>query len=307
MKFLKKRILVTGASGFIGSALCRRLESLNAEVHAVSRRPRTSSDSSIHWWEGDLALRDRVLELVGGIRPEIIFHLASEVTGKRDLELVAPTLSGNLLSTVHLLEAATKTGCQRLVLAGSLEEPGQDTPNAIPSSPYAAAKWAGSGYARMFHALYGTPVVNARLFMVYGPGQQDRSKLIPYVSLCIHRGERPKLASGGRLVDWIFVEDVVDGLLACGTVGGLEGMTLDFGSGDLVTTGEIAEMLCGLAGGKIIPELGAVSDRPMEQVRRANIEETHARTGWSPGTPLETGLRKTAEWYWSHANAGLIT
>ena len=158
--------------------------------------------------------RDRCARALDDVRPDWIFHLASHVTGARDLAVVLPTFHGNLTTTVNLLTAATEVGCQRLVLVGSLEEPELGTAEAVPASPYAASKWAASGYARFFHANYETPVAVARLFMVYGPEQEDSRKLVPYVTLSFLRGEAPRLTSGARQIDWIYVDDAVAGLLA---------------------------------------------------------------------------------------------
>ena len=151
-----------------------------------------------------------VADLFAEIRPRVVLHLASHVAGSRDLSLVRPTLRDNLLSSVHLLEQAALHGCDRFVLVGSLEEA---TDDSAPSSPYAAAKAAATSYGRMFHALYDLPVVIARVFMVYGPGPQDERKLVPYVVRSLLDGETPSFSSGVRPVDWVFVEDVAEGLV----------------------------------------------------------------------------------------------
>ena len=115
------RVLVTGASGFIGSHLCARLVGLGAEVHGVSRAP--SNDSSVsQWWQVTLDDEMATRSLVETVNPAVIFHLASFVSGSRAIEHVMPALRSNLMSTVNLLESATATGCQRIVLTGSLEE-----------------------------------------------------------------------------------------------------------------------------------------------------------------------------------------
>jgi len=129
------------------------------------------------------------------------------------------------MTAFNLLIAGAENSAGRMVLAGSFEEP--DEVDTAPCSPYAAAKWAASGYARMFHALYQVPVVVAKIFMVYGPGQLDYTKLIPYVTLSLLRGEAPMLSSGARLVDWIYVDDVVDGLIGCAQAPGIEGRTVN--------------------------------------------------------------------------------
>jgi UDP-glucose 4-epimerase len=294
------RILVTGASGFIGSMLCDRLQNKGGDIHAVSRIVRDDSRKGIQWWQGDLADHETVRYLFESIRPDYVYHLASEVTGSRDLALVMPTFNANLLASVNILIAATEYGCQRIVMAGSLEEPVGEEQAATPSSPYAAAKWAASAYARMFYNLYQTPVVLARLFMVYGPGQRDLTKLVPHVTLSLLRGESPKLSSGQRPVDWVYVEDIVDGLMAMASSPGIIGSTLDLGSGQLMTTRRVVEMLSAIIGADKRPEFGSIPDRPYEQIRSADIDATHRILGWRPVVSLQQGLEKTVDWYRMH-------
>lgn len=295
------RVLVTGASGFIGRRLCRRLAALGARVHGASRSSELGEDHFEGGSRGDLADADFTLGLVGEAEPDVLFHLASEVTGSREPEAVLPTFRGNLASTVNVLLAARASGCRRVVLTGSMEEPEPGPPGAPlppPPSPYAAAKWGASAYARMFHALYGTPVVTARVFMVYGPGQRDLRKLVPSVALSLLRGERASLSSGRREVDWIYVDDVVEGLVALATAPGVEGGRLDLGSGELTTVREVAEELARIAGadgGEL--GVGDLPDRPLEAVLRADPERTRERTGWAPEVALPEGLRRTYEWY----------
>ena len=305
--YATKKVLVTGGSGFIGSMLCDHLCQQGAEVHAISRQARSTSGANIRWWQGDLADHDAVQRLFAAIKPDITFHLASEVTGSRELAMVLPTLNANLLSAVNILIAATEHDCRRVVMAGSLEEPETDTHQVVPCSPYAAAKWASSGYARMFHALYQTPVVMARLYMVYGPGQQDLRKLVPYVTLSLLRGEVPRLSSGQRPVDWIYVADIVNGLLAMGLAAGIDGGTLELGSGELVTTHKVVEMLSEIIDAGIEPDFGAFPDRPMEQVRTADVKDTRQSIGWQPAVSLQQGLEETVAWYRQLLESGKLS
>ena len=145
-----QKILVTGASGFIGSHLCSHLCNKSAEVHAISRSSQTST-SSVNWWYGDAKDFSTIDNIIRQIKPDVIYHLASNVTGSRAMEYILPTLHSNLVSTVNLLTTATEIGCKRIVLAGSLEEPEPDQFSTVPSSPYAAAKWASSIYAPEQH------------------------------------------------------------------------------------------------------------------------------------------------------------
>lgn len=305
-QYAGKKILVTGGSGFIGSMLCVHLERYGAELHVVSRTDQAPNDT-ITWWKGDLSDMRFIRHIFTTIRPDIVFHLASEVTGSRELDIVLPTLNANLVSAVNILVAGTQAGCGRIVMTGSLEEPeGEAANTTVPASPYAAAKWAASAYARMFHALYQTPVALARLFMVFGPGQRDLRKIVPYVILSLLRGESPKLSSGTRPVDWIYVEDVVNGLLIMGVAPGINGKTIDLGSGESTTVRNVVEAVCDVMQAPTEPEFGAIADRPMEQIRIANIRDTYAELGWKPQIALKEGLRRTADWYKNKHQAGEI-
>jgi UDP-glucose 4-epimerase len=296
-KLAGERVLVTGASGFIGSHLCRHLSQAGAEVHAISRVSRESDEHVCRWWQGDLADPDTVRDILALIQPTLIFHLASLVAGAREMTLVMPMLRNNLLSTVNVLTAAATLRCRRLIFAGSLEEPEAGDLEAVPCSPYAAAKWASSAYTRMYYALYQLPVVMARIFMVYGPAQQDLRKLIPYVTISLLRGEPPLLGNGQRPIDWIYIDDVIEGLITLSQVDGIDGMTIDIGSGTLVTIQTIVETLTRLVNPQIVPVFGALADRPLEQVRVANIIRSLDLLAWRPQTCLEEGLRRTAAWY----------
>jgi UDP-glucose 4-epimerase len=287
-----RNVLVTGASGFLGANLVSRLLDAGNEVHAVARRPSAADPRGVRWHAVDLGDAEATERLVRASAPGRIFHLASRVTGRRDLELVLPTFRDNLAATVHLLAAASAAGVERIVLAGSMEE---TPPGEPPGSPYAAAKSAASLYARFFHALYQLPVVIARIFMVYGPGQRDPTKVVPASIRAALAGERPRISSGARPVDWIYVDDVAKGLVALGAAPDVEGRTLDLGSGELVTVRAVVERICELVGGEG-PDVGALPDRALEHVVRADPETTRAATGWSPRTSLDEGLAQTIDW-----------
>lgn len=300
-QFSGKKVLITGASGFVGSHLCRTLGSQGAEIFAVSRTPRTSDVDYLSWWQADLGDIEQVRKVVSTAQPDVVFHLASIPTGRHGLEYVLPMFHGNLTSTVNLLTAATEFGgCHRIVLASSLEEPELDEVGAIPYSPYGAAKWASSNYGRMFHRLYQAPVAIARLFMIYGPAQPDINKLIPYTILSLLKGEAPKVSSGKREVDWIYIDDIISGLLALAQTPNLEGQTVDLGSGTFVPIHSVVDQLVELIGSDIQPLYGALPDRPLEPRRVANTVHTYRTLGWEPKTSLRSGLQQTIDWYREH-------
>lgn len=293
-------VLVTGASGFIGSALAHRLRDAGAVVHCVSRRPRASKGPSDVWWNADLTDLESLKRVLDAAKPEAVFHLAGITSAARGPEKVLPTLYANLVTTVNLLVATLERPVRRLVLAGSLEEPQPDGGWPVPSSPYSAAKFGAAMYARMFHALYRTPVVWLRLFMAYGPAQPDVGKLVPYAIRSLLRGESPALSTGSRAVDWVYVDDVVDALQVAATAQGVDGETLDVGSGEITTIREIVEQLKQIIDPGISLTFGVVPERAFEQVRVADVVRTADKLGWRAKTPLERGLQQTVDWHRSH-------
>lgn len=288
--------LVTGGAGFIGSRLCDLLHASGWIVHSVSRRQTGAAFVHRHW-QVDLTDAAATRDLVKTTRPDYVFHLASHVWGAPDLAHVLPTFHSNLHTTVNLLTAIADTGCRKFIVTGSLVEPDSRSEESVPGAPYAASKWASSDYVRMFHALYQVPGTIARVFMVYGPAQQDRTKLIPYVIGRVLRGEPPDITSGRRLVDWVYVDDVACGLARMALAPDVAGRTVDLGSGSLLSTAELVEQICELMGGSVRPRIGALPDRPMEPRRVACTQETYRLLGWSPQTSLVKGLQRTIQWY----------
>jgi UDP-glucose 4-epimerase len=298
-------VLVTGGSGFIGAHLCQRLLTCHAKVHAVSRELHRSHSEHLRWWQADLRDISAISQVFKAVRPQIVFHLASYVVGARELEVVLPTFYDNLASTVHLLSAATEAGCRRIVLASSSEEPRNFDDTTFPCSPYAVAKWASSMYGRMFYQLFHTPVVMPRIFMTYGPNQKDVQKLVPFVIGQLLRGEAPKLSSGRRQADWIYVDDVVEGLLRAAVIPGVEGSVFDLGSGSLVSVRRIVEQIVEIVGSRIEPAFDALPDRPFEQERAADTVFLSNKLGYQPRTFLKQGLEATVAWYRQHLGATL--
>jgi UDP-glucose 4-epimerase len=290
------RVLITGASGLIGRHLLGVLDPA-VEAVALSRAQR-SSDDGVRWLVSDLAQPGAAARVVDSVRPDVIIHLAGAVRGDRTLEAVEPTLRTNLVATVELLEAATRAGCGRIVLSGSLlEEPATNDVDVVPPSPYGASRWAASAYGRMFHALFDAPVVVLRPSYAYGPWQEE-SKLIPYVTTALLDGESPSLSTGERLIDWVYAEDVARAYVAAASAAGVEGRTLDVGSGIVASVDEVVRALAATIGPtKGTPRFGAVAVRPREQQVVPDIEATAAALGWRATTSLEEGLRHTVAWY----------
>jgi nucleoside-diphosphate-sugar epimerase len=139
--------------------------------------------------------------------------------------------------------------------------------------------------------------------MVYGPGQRDITKLIPYVTTTLLRGEQPLLTSGTREIDWVYVDDVVAAFIAAARVPGVVGEIVDVGSGQLITIRSLVDRLTHLVGAQVDPLFGALGDRPREVCRVADVGRTETLIGWRPRTQLDTGLRRTIRWFAERENA----
>ena len=294
-------VLVTGAAGFIGRHLVRRLHRLGARVHALTRpgAPTRPTGTVQEWHRADLGDAAAVGEVVRRVRPAAILHLASEVRGDRDGGLAVAMLEANTRAAVAVMTAALEQPGCRVVLAGSIEEPRGDE---APVSPYAAAKAAATSYARLFHAQDELAVTVLRIAMVYGPDQPDIRKLVPHVCTSLARGAAPAIGSGTRSVDWVYVEDVAEALVLAAVRPDAPGRVLDVGSGHAVTIAEVVDELADLAGHRGPLGLGARADRRDERVHVADPAPAEQVLGWHARTPLRDGLARTLAWYRDQAS-----
>jgi nucleoside-diphosphate-sugar epimerase len=148
----------------------------------------------------------------------------------------------------------------------------------------------------MFCLLYKVPIVILRPFMTYGPGQSEK-KVISYMIKNLIKGDSPKLGSGNRLVDWIYVDDVIEGFLAAATAEEAGGCTLDLGTGHMVSIRDIGSRLVGLTNSAVRPVFGAAQDRLFERIRCADTSIAKLKLGWQAKVSLDEGLRLTVDWW----------
>lgn len=295
----RRRVLITGACGFIGRHLTRHLLAYGADVHALVRPETTEQPPGplprVHWHRGDLGDAAEVAQVLDRIRPEVVFHLASRVEGHRDHDLVLPMLEDNLRVSINVMSAALRRAGCRVVLAGSVEEP--HTPGEAPCSPYAATKAATTGFARLYHAQWDLPVTVLRLAMVYGPDQPDARKLVPHVITHLLAGQPPPLSSGSRGIDWTYIDDVCDAFVLAAIHPDAPGRVLDIGSGTATTVADTVALLTDLLGQRAVLKFGELPNRRHDTARIADLTEARTVLGWEPRTPLTSGLANTVHWY----------
>jgi UDP-glucose 4-epimerase len=311
-----QRALVTGAAGFVGQHLVRRLVEVGAQVYAgvapdeqperVARLP-----MQVHRLTFDLRDAEAVHAAVVEATPQVVFHLAA--VGATDPG-VDPhlALAVNVGGALHLLEAlrerASECGpasgrgdVRRVVLVGTCYEYGavsecgeRETVEGLdPFNAYAASKVAAWAFGHAYWREHGLPIVTVRLFQIYGPGQPDHT-LVPAAIRAALAGSDFPMTPGEQERDFIYVGDVVDGLLAVADVPGIEGHSLDLGTGQVHALLEVVERMWAMTGaqGQILP--GALPYRSGDVMHLvADANRTARLTGWRAKVELEEGLRHT--------------
>lgn len=304
-----RRVLVTGATGFIGSHVTRSLLGHGYEVAILLRASSSLARladvagrlTQIH---GELGQLDRAADQIHRFRPETVVHLAWEgVAGSRSDEAVQ--FSVNVPGTWDLVRIAGGAGCRSWIGLGSQAEypavPGiltEDTP-PNPDGPYGLAKYMCLVTAQHLCGSYGMRLVWLRLFAAYGPDEDPRW-FIPSTIETLLRRRRPALSQGDQLVDYLYVEDLAEAVTAT-VVSSCHGV-YNLASGESFSVREIAGTIRDL----IDPSLPlgfAERSAGAESIRsvRADISKLIAATGWRPRTSLREGLARTVSWHKAHA------
>jgi len=291
------RYLVTGGRGFIGAHTVRRLVLAGCEVHATTRKPPPIGTADVRWWQADLSDGAATRHIVDQVRPDVVIHLASRAEGSRNLDLVVPMLNDNVLSVINIMASAARIPGCRVVVTGSVEEHGDPGPGAGLPSPYAASKVAATTYATLFRDVGDLPVVVLRLAMVYGPEDPHGRRLMPYVIDSLLRGVEPALSSGLRHVDWVYVDDVVDALLAAATEPSAVGQVLDIGTGQPMRIRDAVGLICDVIGTSTRPAFGRIPDRRGECDLIADPGPAEHHLKWRAQIGLREGVERTVAWH----------
>lgn len=322
-----KRILVTGGSGFIGSAVIRLALSRGYHVVNVDALTYAAGLGNLSGYEDhanyvfqrvDIRDRSALDEVFTAFKPMAVLHLAAESHVDRSIDGPEEFVTTNVVGTLNVLEASRALwrsfGClssARFVhvstdeVFGELGETGsfsESTPYA-PRSPYSATKAASDHLARAWHETYGMPVIVTNCSNNYGP-YQNPEKLIPQTILRAISGKQiPVYGTGQNVRDWLFVEDHAAALLDV-LERGRVGQSYNIGGNSEVQNIEIVRTICGLLD-ELRPQafkhetlISFVSDRPGHDFRYAiDSSKISAELGWQAQTKLTEGLAATVKWY----------
>ncbi|HVT20890.1 MAG TPA: NAD-dependent epimerase/dehydratase family protein [Mycobacteriales bacterium] len=305
-----KRVLVTGASGFIGSHLTRRLVAEGAQVNAL-----TSTVSSVYparlleirdsitLHEASLDDRGAMELLADEVKPEYVFHLGAYTHVGKSWNRVDECIQVNIQGTVNLLMAVERHGFTRFLntgtseIYGDIDVPFREDDAVHPISPYSVSKHCAEEYCRLFADARGLPLVRVRPFNAYGP-MQSPDRVIPEIISRALQGQPLKMTQGTQTREFNYVEDLADGFVALATAPGIDGELFNLGCGREVSMRDMATMILRLMGDPIKPEFGALPERPIEIYRmHADVEKTRERVGWTSTVSLEDGLERTINWY----------
>jgi NAD dependent epimerase/dehydratase len=309
--FKGRRVLVTGAEGFIGSHLVEGLLRDGADVRALIRYdPQGGRGWLVEGVQGaevvagDIRDPGRVAQAVEG--REVVFHLAALIGIPYSYLAPSSYIDTNIGGTYNVLEACRRSGVERLVHTSTSEVYGTARKVPIdeshplqPQSPYSASKIGADAMALAFQHSFGLPVAVIRPFNTYGPRQSARA-VIPTVLTQLHSGgDELRLGSTSPSRDFNYIDDTVAGFLAVAQCERAVGEVVNVGSGTEITIGDLVEMLFEITGRKarVLTEPERV--RPQDsEVERLVADITRARewANYEPRTSLEEGLRTTSEW-----------
>jgi NAD dependent epimerase/dehydratase len=309
-----KRVLVTGAGGFIGSHLAERLVELGAHTRAAIRY---SSNTSRGWLGEsehqehmeivtiDITDRDTVRKAMKGV--DVVFHLAALIGIPYSYDAPLSYVRTNVEGSVNVFQAALeeRRGGAKVIHTSTSEVYG--TAQYVPidekhplqgQSPYSASKIGADKQAEAFWRSYGLPVVTVRPFNTYGPRQSARAVIPTIISQAMAR-QPIRLGNLKPTRDMNFVRDTVDGFCLAAVKTDALGQTINLGTGEEIAIGDLARKIYSLMAVDLEIEQAAERLRPdMSEVEQLRADASRARSllGWAPRHSLEAGLKETIAW-----------
>ena len=300
------RFLVTGGAGFLGVALANRLAAGGHAVYALddlSNGDAARLDAAVAFTQGDVDNVPLLWSLLQDV--DCVYHLAARVSVPQSLLYPREYARVNVGGTVSLMEAMRDTGVGRVIFTSSgavyghqPRQPVREDDPPHPDSPYAVSKWAAEQYVNTIGALWGLETVALRIFNAYGPGQGlpvSHAPVVPRFLRAVLSGGSVVVHGDGRQTrDYVYVDDVVDALVAAATATDVNRGVINVGSGRETSVLELIAAIEQGAGRR-----AAVLFNPQKGggVARlaADLERARAWLGFAPRVELARGLQLTLE------------
>lgn len=308
MSLKNKKILITGATGFIGSHLASRLLKEKAEIYIFTRyKSLIRSVRLIDIWdetnviEADIRNIDS-LKQVQEIKPDIIFHLAAYNHVGDSFIHVNEALTTNCIGTSNLIEAYD--GYDRFIYMSTSEVygyqeqvPFRETAIPQPISPYSIGKYAGELYCNMKMKMQNYPIVILRVFNTFGPYQSARAVIPEMIMKCL-RNETIESTEGIQTREFNYVDNQVDALILAAQEKKAIGQIINIGAAEEIAIKDVILKIHAIAESKSKLKIGALKYRPTE-IWRMYCDNSRAREilGWEPKIDFETGLKMTVDWF----------
>ena len=295
------KVLVTGASGFIGFNLVKYLLKDNVRIFAIS-----AEDKKIEGVESrkiDLADFQKVRAFIDEVKPTIVFHLGALVVLSRDFKIAQDCIDSNIRGTLNLLEAVKDLKLKRFLFLSTEEVygnnslPFQEDQLPKPPSPYAVSKVTGENFCLLYYQLYNLPTTIFRINTIYGP-YQPNSRFIPTLIRKAIRNEVVDFNSGKNKRDYLFVEDLIRAIMLSVEKRNISGQIINIGSGEPISGKDLAMDVLKITKSSSKINFNVFPDREGEAPEwRIDNQKAKKYLGWSPKFSLETGLKKTIEYY----------
>lgn len=296
--------LITGAAGFLGSALANQLAREGHLVRGIdnlsSGEPRVLFED-VHFTRGDVNDRPKLWTLLQDI--DCVYHLAARVLVAESLLYPREYTDVNVGGTVSLMEAMRDVGVRRVVFASSgavygnqPDQPLREDAPPFPRSPYAVSKLAAEYYVRTIGSLWGIETVCLRIFNAYGPSQHlppSHPPVVPnWLRQAVKGGSLVVHGDGKQTRDFIYVSDVVRALVAAATAPDIDQLVINVGIGRETRLRDLAQMILDLTGSRAEILFTPRNDPGVSRMW-AGIELADKMLGWKPRTDLEEGLKLT--------------
>jgi nucleoside-diphosphate-sugar epimerase len=308
------KIIVTGASGFVGANLVKKIMDKN-EIYIFTRKESDTwrlndIKSEINVQTINFENKNKIQSVVNKIKPDYVFHLAT-YGGYPFQQDVKTIVDSNIHNSINLMQALSEYGrLEKFINIGSSSEYGPKTKPmkeidlASPIFPYGIAKLTQSNFAKYFFVKNGLPSVTLRLFSVYGP-LEEPGRLIYDIMTSILRKNILKLASKKSKRDFIFVDDVIEAIEKTSKTPNIEGGIFNIGSGKEYSIEEVVNIVQSKLKKDLKVSWGNIEKQRSFETNNhwiANISKIKKEIKWNPKVNFEKGLAKTFEWYENNAN-----